>query len=361
MEAKELAPGRYPCVLTPTPCGRQYCKRLPERDRSAEGRRSTTTITVAVLGTRYADLSIEEAILGPHGVRFACGGGATSEEIVDVAGDAQVVLAGGKPRFDADVIERLTCLGIVRHGVGTDSIDLDAAARAGMWVAYVPDYGTDSVALHAVTLMLACVRRLHEADALVRRGGWGIDSLRPLRAPQSLTAGIVGLGRIGRRVAELLAPFGFLLTGYDPETDVAKLGLRAAASLEDLLAASDVISLHAPGRSDGRPLLGVRELGLLKRGSIVVNTARGSLIDEGALVAGLAREAPALAALDVFASEPPTGVFDEAGDKVILTPHMAWYTEESEIDLRTKAAREALRILEGLPPTNVATRPMDHA
>jgi D-3-phosphoglycerate dehydrogenase / 2-oxoglutarate reductase len=315
------------------------------------------TTTVAMLGTRYPDTSIEETILGPRGVRLVRGEGATSEEIVAVAGGAQVVLTGARPRFDANVIKRLRCLGIVRHGVGVESIDLDEAARAGMWVAYVPDYGTDAVALHAVTLVLAGIRRLLAADALVRRGSWGIDPLRPLHAPTSLTVGVVGLGRIGRRVAELLGPFGFRLLGHDTRVDVTELGLKAAHTLEDLLAASDIVTLHAPGRPNGLPLLGGPELRVMKPGAVVVNTARGSLIDQSALVAGLMRGTPGLAALDVFEQEPPQGAFDEVSDVVILTPHMAWYTEESERDLRIKAAQEALRILDGRPPTNVAARP----
>jgi D-3-phosphoglycerate dehydrogenase len=319
---------------------------------------SENTTTVALLGTRYSDLAIEESILGPRGVRFVCGEGATEENIVEVAGNAQIVLAGARPRFDASVISRLSCAGIVRHGVGVETIDLDAAARAGMWVAYVPDYGTDSVALHAVTLVLAAIRRVTVADGLVKGGRWSMDPLRPLHAPQELSAGIVGLGRIGRRVAELLSPFGFELLGHDAHVDVDELGLGVAGvSLEDLLSASDVISLHAPGRPGEPPLLGARELRLLKQGAIVVNTARGSLIDQSALIAGLARGTPAFAALDVFDQEPPTRAFDEVSDRVLLTPHMAWYTEESERDLRTKAALEALRILDGRPPHNVAARP----
>jgi D-3-phosphoglycerate dehydrogenase / 2-oxoglutarate reductase len=313
--------------------------------------------TVAILGTRYADFAVEEAILGPHGVRVVGGAGASADTLVSEARDAAVILAGSRPRFDAAVIERLACRGVVRYGVGVESVDLDAAARAGMWVAYVPDYGTDAVAVHAVTLLLATGRRLIEADATVKGGAWGIGDLRPMHAPRSITVGIVGLGRIGRRVAELLEPFGFDLLGHDPYADEeVGRGLRTT-TLDDLLANSDAITLHLPGRSDGRPLLGADELGHLKAGAIVVNTARGSLIDESALVDGLRRGTPGFAALDVFAHEPPGDVFADVTERVILTPHMAWYTEESELDLRSKAAREALRIIEGQAPVNAAATP----
>jgi D-3-phosphoglycerate dehydrogenase len=313
--------------------------------------------TVAILGTRYVDFSVEEAVFAPRRIRVVGGRGESPDHIVAQAQDAAVIMAGSRPRFDAGVIARLSCAGIVRYGVGVESVDLDAAARAGMWVAYVPDYGTDAVALHAVTLLLAAARRLIEADATVKGGGWGIDALRPLRAPQTLTVGIVGLGRIGRRVAELLDPFGFELLGHDPYAGSDVGGGLRSVTFDELLTESDAITLHLPGRPDDRPLLGPAELSRLKGGAIVINTARGSLIDQTALVDGLARGTPAFAALDVFASEPPGNVFRGVGDRVILTPHMAWYTEESELDLRTKAAREALRILDGEPPTHVAAKP----
>jgi D-3-phosphoglycerate dehydrogenase len=316
--------------------------------------------TIAILGTRYRDLSVEESVLGSRGVTLVAGEGATPDDVVAEAAGAVVVLAGARPRFDAGVVSRLECRGIVRYGVGVESVDLEAATRAGMWVAYVPDYGTDAVALHAVTLALAALRRLIAADATVKSGGWGIAELRPLRAPHNLTAGIIGFGRIGRRVAELLAPFGFTTLAHDAFEDVGSFGTAVkSASFEVLLATSDVVTLHLPARPDGRALLGEEEIGRLKAGAILVNTARGSLLDQDALIRGLAEGAPAIAALDVFESEPPGNAFEGVADRVILTPHMAWYTEESELDLRTKAAHEALRILEGREPLNVAARPAD--
>lgn len=318
--------------------------------------------TVAILGTRFADYSVEERILGPHGVRLEGGDGGGPENIAAQAAEAVVVLAGAHARFDAHVIKRLSCRGIVRYGVGVESIDLDAAARAGMWVAYVPDYGTDAVALHTVTLALAALRRLTNADALVRAGSWKLSDLRPLHAPQSLTVGIVGFGRIGRRVAEVLAPFGFALLVYDGYIDAATVGSGVGVvSLDELLSLSDVVTLHAPGSPKERPLLGRAELARLKEGAVLVNTARGSLVDEAALVEGLARGTPGIAALDVFAVEPPGDRFEGVADRVIFTPHMAWYTEESELDLRTKAAHEALRILRGETPLHAAARPWDAA
>jgi len=313
--------------------------------------------TVAILGTRYGDFSVEEAELGED-VRIVAGAGATSEEIVAVAGDADVILAGSGPRFDAATLGRLRCRGIVRSGVGVETIDLDAARAAGMWIARVADYGTEAVALHTVTLGLAGIRRLLEADRCTRAGEWGFAELRPLHLPSALQAGVVGFGRIGRRVAELLAGLGFSVAAHDPVSPVDRPGVTAAASLDELLAASDLVTLHAPAPADGSFLLGAAELASMREGAVLVNTARGSLVDPAALVAGLAQGRPGTAALDVYDREPADPSFFAAvGEHMILTPHMAWYTEESERDLRVKAAQEARRLLAGERPRDVVVDP----
>jgi D-3-phosphoglycerate dehydrogenase len=313
--------------------------------------------TVAILGTRYADFSLEEEVLGEHGVRIVAGAGATADEIVELAGDAEVILAGSGPRFDAATIARLGCRGIVRSGVGVETVDLEAARAAGIWVARVPDYGTEAVALHTVALVLAGVRRLLEADRRVRGGSWGFAELRPLHLPSALVAGIVGFGRIGRRVAELLLALGFEVVAHDPLAAVDAPGVRDS-SLDDLLARSDVVSLHAPPPDDGSYLIGADELGLMRPGSLLVNTSRGALVDQQALVAALASGRPRTAALDVYAREPvDVSSFAEVADRIVFTPHMAWYTVESEHDLRVKAAQEARRILAGERPRDVVVEP----
>ena len=315
---------------------------------------------VAILGTRYPDFSIEEQILGPD-VSIVSGAGGTADEIVDLAGEAEVILAGSLPKFTADVIGRLpVCQGIVRSGIGVDSVDLVAARQAGVWVVNVPDYGTEAVAQHTLALALAATRRLSETDAIVKGGGWGFDGLRPLRLPGSMTAGVVGFGRIGRRVAGLLLSVGFgRLVAFDPFQEPDGHGVEAT-SLAAVLAEADVICLHAPGPPDGRPLIGEAELALMKQGSVLVNSSRGSLIDPRALAAALAMGAPRVAALDVFAPEPPDlSPYADVKDRLILSPHMAWYSEESQADLRTKSAQEAHRLLSDLDPLNPVVNPKE--
>ncbi|MHB8469790.1 MAG: C-terminal binding protein [Gaiellaceae bacterium] len=313
--------------------------------------------TVAILGTRYADFSVEEEILGPLGVRIVAAPGASSDEIAAAAGGADVIIAGSSPLFDAATIARLRCRGIVRSGVGVETVDLEAARAAGVWVARVADYGTEAVAFHTVTLALAGVRRLLEADRRVRAGGWGVAELRPLHLPSALAAGVVGFGRIGRRVAELLHGLGFGVTAHDPVAPIDAPGI-GAATLAEVLATADLVTLHAPPPGDGSFLIGAAELASMRPGSVLVNTSRGSLVDELALVAALAQGRPATAALDVYAREPvDAGSFAEVAEHVILTPHMAWYTEESERDLRVQAAQEARRLLVGERPRDVVVEP----
>jgi D-3-phosphoglycerate dehydrogenase len=327
------------------------------RGKASDG--SALTRRVAILGTRYTDFSVEERVLASLRIEIRSGNGTSGDAIAEEAAGAEVILAGSSPRFDAPTLKRLTCRGIVRYGIGTDSIDLDTAARRGMWVAYVPDYGTEAVTLHAVTLILAGLRRLTTADALVKSGGWDFDQLRPLHAPSALTAGVIGFGRIGGETAMRLSALGFRVLAHDPYAEIPE-GFAEAASLESLLRESDVISLHTPGRTDSKPLIGRDEIAQLKRGAVLVNTARGSLIDQAMLIEGLARGRPAIAALDVYPEEPPDlSSFGDVMERVILTPHMAWYTEESELDLRIQAAEEARRILVGESPLNPAASPLE--
>jgi D-3-phosphoglycerate dehydrogenase len=303
---------------------------------------------VAVLGTRYPDFGIELAAFEDLDVELVSGDGGSPEAIRTVASTADVILAGSRPRFDAEVLAGLRCRGIVRYGIGTDSIDLQAAVGHGIAVARVSDYGTEAVAFHAVTLATALLRRLVEADRGVRGGEWGVAGIRPLHQPSGLTAGVVGFGRIGQQVARYLTGLGMTVLAHDEYVDVPTTPGLSPAGLTELLSASDVVTLHAPGNPDGSALLGAEELALMRPGTILVNTARGSLVDVPALVDALSAGPLAGAALDVFPTEPPDlTVFDAVADRMIFTPHMAWYTEESEVDMRRKAAAEAVRMLRG--------------
>jgi D-3-phosphoglycerate dehydrogenase len=311
--------------------------------------------TVAILGTRYPDFSIEQEVLGPIGVKISYGSGSDRQAIVDQAGHADVILAGSAPKFDAGTLAEISCMGIVRYGVGTESIDLQAARDLGIWVLRVADYGTEAVATHAVALALAAMRRIRQADLRVRSGEWGFAPLRPLHLPSAMTVGIVGTGRIGRHAASQFVGLGFRVLAYDIVKSLDPMpGVQFLESLNELVEQSDVLSLHVPGTSDGTPLFNEDLLGRMKGRSIIVNTSRGTLIDPMALAHGLSIGTPSFAALDVFSKEPPDlSVFAGVEEHLLFTPHMAWYTEESEADLRFKAAHEVRRLLLGERPKEI--------
>jgi len=312
---------------------------------------------VAIIGTRYRDFSIEEEILRPLDVEIVAGKGGDPDEIVSLAGGADVILAGSAPRFTEDMISRLECAGIVRYGVGTESVDLEAASANGIWVARVAEYGTDAVALHSLTLGLAAIRRLPEADRSLRAGTWNFADLRPLQLPSALTVGVLGYGRIGRATAKLFVAIGFEVLAFDPLDPTLDPGVKAA-TFDEIIAGSDVISLHLPGNPDGSPVIGAEQIGALKRDSVIINTARGSLIDLNDLAAGMAENRPRIAALDVFPKEPvDLAPLQEVLDRVILSPHMAWYTEQSELALRRGAAERAASIIRGERPDDVVAEP----
>jgi len=310
---------------------------------------------VAVLDTRYPDLAVESEILAGTGAELIREDGSSAEAIRAV-GHADVIIVGARARFDEDAIEAISTRAIIRSGIGVDNVDLDAAAGHGIVVCNVPDYGTESVSQHALAMALAGNRRLLGAHRVVSEGGWGFAHLRPMHLPSAQTAAVVGLGKIGRRTAELFSGIGFgRVLGFDPYTTCDAV---EQVDFETLLRESDVISLHVPGVPGAPPLLGAEQFAMMRPGSVVVNTARGALIDEPALAAALATGRPGIAALDVYGVEPAdVSVFSSVADQMIFSPHQAWYTEESQEDLRRKCAEDAVRILSGQPPRFPVNQP----
>lgn len=317
-------------------------------------------MTVAIIGARWPDVAIERDVLGVAEDAIVRDPGETQEAIVAAAAGADVILAGPHPRFDAATLDRLSCRGIVRYGVGYDNIDVAAATQKGIAVAFVPDYGTEAVALHATALALAGMRRIPALDRMVKARVWDFTAVRPLHLPAALTAGVIGFGRIGRLTARHFRDLGFGRTvAYDAHVAIHEPGIEAT-SLRETLAESDVLSLHAPGSQEGAPLIGRDEIALMRSGSVLVNTARGTLIDAAALVEGLRKGRPGVAALDVFDPEPADPAsFAAVIDQVIMTPHVAWYTEESEQTLRIKTAEEGRRLLHGQPPLHPVLLPKE--
>lgn len=306
---------------------------------------------MAVLGTRFGALTIEAEELGPLGVELVQCPGLSNEAILDVAAGAVAILAGSPPRFGREVLARLTgCRAIVRYGVGVETIDLEAAARHGIVVANVPDYCAEEVATHTMALALACDRRLLPAQRLTATGRWELAPLRPLTSTEAQVLGLVGFGRIGQAVARKARAFGFTLLVYDPYAAAATLDAVGAARVElpELLRRSDIVCLHTPLTPTTHHLIDAAALALMKPTASLVNTSRGGLVDETALAAALREGRIAAAALDVLEQEPPPAghpLLQE--ERALVTPHMAWYTEQATERMRRLACHEVARVLRG--------------
>jgi len=277
-------------------------------------------------------------------------------------------------RITAKVIKAGDSLQVIgRHGVGYDNVDVAAATRRGIPVVITPEAITESVAEHTVGCLLALAKRLGEADRELRRGNFGARLTHTGSELYGKTLGLIGLGRIGGRVAEICrAAFAMRLLAYDPYVApqrAAELGVELVGDLDTLLAAADFVSLHAPltadeapsrltsrnggrdGASETRGLIGARQLATMKRTAYLVNTARGGLVDETALIEALRAGSIAGAALDVFAQEPPPADSPLwALDNVIVTPHMASHTQEGLRRMAVDVAQEVLRVLRGERP-----------
>lgn len=317
----------------------------------------THRFKVAVTGARFEPLDIEERVLAAAGAQIARLPGRTEAELVEGCQGAVAVLTSAQPKFTRNVLAQLRGVRcIVRYGVGVDNLDVAAASEFGIAVCNVPDFGSEEVALHTTALMLALIRRIHEASADTRAGIWDLGRLRPMHSPPSTVVGVVGLGRIGRAVARNLSAVGFRVHGFDPFLPAGSgvPGVMAVrASLGELLAEANALSLHLPVTAQSRGLLNRETLRLMKPGAMIVNTARGELIDEAALLEALDDGRIGGAALDVLATEPPgPGHPLAAHPKVIVTPHAAWYTVQAEERLRQMAAEEVARVLRGEAPLN---------
>jgi D-3-phosphoglycerate dehydrogenase len=252
-------------------------------------------------------------------------------------------------RLDRRVLEALDpgVRVIGRAGVGLDTIDLSAVRALGLTLLNEPGYAATEVASHAVSLMLASQRKLMVADHYVRDGWQGNANLLPLRPLDELTVGLVGGGRIGAAAARMLAPAVSRVLVYDPYADAVPWPAARAEDLDELLRSSDILSIHVPLTEDTRGMIGHRELSLLPAGAVVINTARGGIIDEDALADLLMAGRLGGAGLDVFATEPlPAGSRLLRTPNTILTPHCAALSDRSAWRLASWTVEDALARLE---------------
>jgi D-3-phosphoglycerate dehydrogenase len=245
---------------------------------------------------------------------------------------------------------------IARYGIGVDTVDVAAASTAGIMVTNVPDYCIDEVSDHTLALMLALARGVVRAMPATLAGMWDLETVRPLHRLRGQTLALIGFGRIGRAVAAKASPLGLRILAYDPylPPDVIRAGGAEPAHLPTALREADILSIHVPLTAVTRHLVDSAALEQMKSSAFLVNTARGALVDTVALTTALKRGRLAGAALDVLESEPPPDDLElRRLPNVILTPHSAFYSEESLIESQTRAAEEVARVLRGERPLSL--------
>lgn len=300
--------------------------------------------------------SVETSVIGGGAdvKTFLCDG---EQDFVGEILDARALIVWHNIPITAPTIGRLRqCRALIRNGVGHDSVDGAAAARCGIAVCNVPDYGTEEVADHSLALALALCRQLFPLDQEAKQLGWAIRVEGKMRRLRELTFGVIGLGRIGTAAALRAKAFGFKVCFYDPYLPNGAekaVGVGRVRHLDALLRAADVLSVHCPLTAETRHLIAERELGLMKPTAFIVNTARGAIVKKTAILAALREGRLAGAGLDVVEDEPLRTSEEAATPNLVVTCHGAFCSQESKREMRLTSARIARAAVRGEPLENV--------
>jgi D-3-phosphoglycerate dehydrogenase len=309
---------------------------------------------VAVADSVFPNLDPAREVLSAIDAELQLAAEPKPEPILALAHDADAVLVT-YAKITGDMIRQMSrCRIISRFGIGVDNVDLEAATAAGIVVTKVPDYCIDEVSDHTMALLLSAVRKIPFSNRQVHGGEWRMPAVVPIHRLRDRVLGLVGFGRIPQLVAPKARAFGLRVVAYDPfvpdevfdNADVAKVDFPS------LLRISDYVSVHSPLTPETRGLFNADAFRQMKPTAYLVNTARGPIIDEAALAAALDAKQIAGAAVDVMTQEPPVGSPLVGRDDVLITPHTSFYSEESLIELQTKAAQEVVRVLTGQPVRN---------
>ena len=312
------------------------------------------SLLVAVADSVFPNLDLARAVVARAGAELRLAPQPTPESIVATAKDADALLVT-YAKITADMIGQMKkCRIISRFGIGVDNVDLDAATRAGIVVTKVPDYCIDEVSDHAVALLLSLIRKIPASSARAHAGRWDMPAVVPIHRLRGTVLGLMGFGRIPQLVAPKAQAFGMKVVAYDPYVPAPVMEKVGVGRVEfpELLKVSDYVSIHSPLLPETRHLFNAEVFRQMKPGALLVNTARGPIVDEAALAAALDAKQIAGAALDVLEQEPPTSSPLFGRDNVILTPHTSFYSVESLEELQTKAAEEVVRVLAGQAPRN---------
>ncbi len=306
---------------------------------------------IVVTGASFPAFEAEDLVAARHASGLEHVACQTAEDVTAAAAGADVLLVQFAPVTRAAIEALAPGAAIVRYGIGLDNIDCSAAAELGVRVAYVPDYATGEVADHSAALLLAALRKLGPLSRSVGEGAWNpVGVAAPMPSFRQSTVGLVGFGRIARELLERLKPFGFRFVVADPFVggDAIAAAGAEAVSLDALVACADAISLHLPLTTATEHLFDAERFQAMKSNAVIVNTARGRLIDTAALAAAIRLGTIAGAALDVFEDEPlPADSPLRGHPAILLTPHVAWYSDSSVTRVQDLAADEIDRHLSG--------------
>ncbi len=308
----------------------------------------------------FPSLDQEDAFLAAAGIRLQPPPGPTEADLLAAVGEVDAFLVQQR-LISQKIFEAAPRLKVIAcYGVGFDSVDVAAATDRQIYVCNVPDYCTDEVATHALAMLLALARKVRLADRLVRTGDWtNFTTLKPMYALTGQWLGLVGFGRIGQALAQMAIALKMKVAAYDPlipSARFAELGVEQM-QLDSLLSVCHYISLHLPLTPAAEQLISHQRLAFMRPDACLINCARGRLVDEPALIEALASGRLAGAALDVFWDEPiqPDNPLLQM-EQVVLSPHIAYYSEQSLQQVQRSAAEEVVRVLAGAAPRNWVNR-----
>ncbi len=323
-------------------------------------RPDTADTRVVITDCDHPGIDKERAVARDRGVTLELHQCHSEDEVIAAGAEADALVVQYAPITERVLaaLPRLKAIG--RYGVGYDTVDVPAATRHGVAVSNVPDYGTEDVSDHAIALALALERGLGRFDRRMRSGLTQLEPVRPLHRVSTRTFAIIGAGLIGSATARKARGVGYRVIAYDPAFDgrpTTPHGIPLVSPLAKVLGQADVVSLHIPLSDSTRHLIDSTTLAGFKPGSILVNTCRGAVVDTDAVVAALASGRLRGAGLDVFETEPlPPGSPILERDDAILTPHVAWYSEESYVELKTRVIENVVDVCTGRQPRNILNR-----
>ena len=309
--------------------------------------------TILVTDHVFPNLDPENAVLEGIGTLREAGS-VDDAELLELARHADAVLNCYR-HISVEIVEAMkNCRIIARYGIGVDTIPLEVATSRGIQVTNVPDYCIEEVADHGLALILAFTRGIIRGLDQTRGGGWNVKLLRPLHRQRGRTLGLVGFGRIARALAHRATALGYEIIVSDPflSDEAVRTGGARPVDLDTLFKESDVVSLHAPLTPNTRHMVNAERLATMRPGAVLVNTSRGGLVDYEAVVTALRGGTLGGAGLDVLEAEPPAAGSTPIGEvpNLVVTPHLAFYSEQALVDLQRKAAEQIRAVLEGRTP-----------